>query len=118
MDKSGFLDTLFFVLTKKLNKAFVTFILVVLCLIASVTGDLTFVIFIPLSGLLFKYGKRNPMAGIITAFISLSLGYGVHLGLSGTESALVNMTEIAAGTITRNYHIDTHFMLLLRKQRQ
>lgn len=108
MDKSGFLDTLFFVLTKKLNKAFVTFILVVLCLIASVTGDLTFVIFIPLSGLLFKYGKRNPMAGIITAFISLSLGYGVHLGLSGTESALVNITEIAAGTITRNYHIDTH----------
>ena len=31
----------------------------------------------------------------------------------GTESALVSMTEVAAGTITRNYHIDTHCYLFI-----
>ena len=108
MDRSGFLDTLFFILTKKLNKTFVTFILVLLCLIFSITGDLTFVIFIPLSALLFKYGKRNPMAGIVTSFASLSLGYGINIGMSSIDSTLTNMTEIAASTITKNYSINTH----------
>ena len=108
MDRSGFLDTLFFVFTKKLKKSVVTFFLVLFCLLVSITGDLMFVVCIPLSALLFKYGKRNPMAGIITAFVSIGLGYGINIGLSGIDSALVNMTEIAAGTISKNYHIDTH----------
>lgn len=108
MDRSGFLDTLFFVFTKKLNKTFVTFMLVVLCLLSSITGDLTFVVWIPLSALLFKYGKRNPMAGIVTSFASICVGYGISVGLSSIDSALVNMTEISASTITKNYLMDTH----------
>ena len=80
MDRSGFLDTLFFVFTKRLKKAVVTFFLVLVCILVSITGDLMFVVLIPLSALLFKYGKRNPMAGIITAFVSIGLGYGINIG--------------------------------------
>ena len=59
MDKTGFLDTLFYVLTRKLRKNVVTFILVVLCIASSILGDISYVIFIPLAAMLFKYGKRN-----------------------------------------------------------
>ena len=55
MDKSGFLDTLFFVLTKNVRKTTVTFIFVLICILSSITGDLCFIILIPLAALLFKY---------------------------------------------------------------
>ena len=111
MDRSGFLDTTFFVFTKKLNKTFVTFLLVVVCLLSSITGDLTFVIWIPLSALLFKYGKRNPMAGIVTAFASICIGYGINIGMSSIDSTLTSMTELSASSITKNYAINTHCYL-------
>ena len=38
MDKTGFLDTLFYVLTRKLRKNVVTFILVLICILSSIAG--------------------------------------------------------------------------------
>jgi len=59
MDRSGFLDTIFFVLTKNVAKTTVTFVFALICILVSITGDLGFIVLIPLSALLFKYGKRN-----------------------------------------------------------
>ena len=53
-----------------------------MCVLASLTGDLCFVVIIPLAALLFKYGKRNPTVGIISSFAALSLGYGMNFMLS------------------------------------
>ncbi len=105
MDKSGFLDTMFFLLTKKVSKTTVTFVFSLICILISLTGDLMFVVLIPLSALLFKYGKRNPMVGIITSFASVSLGYGMNLVFSSVESSLVSYTEGAASIITADYGI-------------
>ena len=57
MDKSGFLDSFFYVLTKRASKKTVTFTLSLICILASIGGDLSFIILIPLAALLFKYGK-------------------------------------------------------------
>ncbi|MDE6284305.1 MAG: AbgT family transporter, partial [Bacilli bacterium] len=56
MEKSGFLKTLVILLTKKAKKNTVRFLLVFLCVISSIIGDLSYIIFIPLSALLFQYG--------------------------------------------------------------
>ena len=65
MDKSGFLDSFFYVLTKKVSKRVVTFSLSLVCILASIGGDLSYIVLIPLAAVLFKYGKRHPKAGII-----------------------------------------------------
>lgn len=37
---------------------------------------------LPLGALLFKYGRRNPLGGIIATFASLSFGAGINVFLS------------------------------------
>ena len=71
MDKSGYLESLFYLLTHKLRKNVVTFILAFIGIILSIVGDISFVVLIPIAALLFKYGKRNPQAGIIIFSVTL-----------------------------------------------
>ena len=107
MDKSGLLDTLFFVFTKKTKKTTVTFVLSLICIVASLTGDLCFVALIPLSALLFKYGKRNPQIGIISSFAALAIGYGMNMTFNSVESQMVGATELAASMVSGTYTINT-----------
>ena len=107
MDKTGFLDTLFYVLTRKLRKNVVTFILVFICILSSIGGDIAYIIFIPISALLFKYGKRNPQAGIITAFAAISCGIGINVFINSVDSSLLTYTQDASSLLKENYIIKT-----------
>ena len=107
MDKTGFLDTLFYVLTRKLRKNVVTFILVLICILSSIGGDLFYIILIPISALLFKYGKRNPQAGIITAFAAISCGIGINFVINSIDSSLLNYTASAANLLKEGFTIKT-----------
>lgn len=103
MDKSGFLQTAITLTTKKLKKKTVTFIFVLLCILSSIFGELSYLIFIPLGALLFYYGKRNPAIGIITSFAALSCGSGLNILLTSSDSSLLNLTNIAALSVNSNY---------------
>lgn len=107
MDKSGFLDTVFFLLTKRVRKTTVTFVFALICIISSLVGDLSFIVLIPLSALLFKYGKRNPEVGIITCFAAVALGYGINIFINSVDSSLINYTEISARIISSGYTISS-----------
>ena len=99
MDKTGFLDTLFYVLTRKLRKNVVTFIIVLTCILSSIGGDLFYIVLIPISALIFKYGKRNPQAGIITAFAAISCGIGINFVINSIDSSLLTYTTSAANLL-------------------
>ena len=43
MDKTGFLDSFFYILTRKTNKKIVTFVLSFICILSSISGDLGFI---------------------------------------------------------------------------
>ena len=103
MDKSGFLETFFYALTHKVRKNVVTFVLVLLGILLSVIGDISFLVLIPLSALLFKYGKRHPQAGIITAFASIACGTALNIFLNATDSMLITYTETAAHVLDKTY---------------
>ena len=105
MDKSGFLQTTITLTTKKLKKKTVTFTFVLLCIISSVIGDLSYLVFIPLGALLFYYGKRNPAIGVICAFASLSCGSALNVIFTSTDSALLGYTTLAAQTVNSSYAI-------------
>lgn len=106
MDKSGFLQTAITLTTKKLKKKTVTFAFVLMCILSSIFGDLSYIVFIPLGALLFFYGKRNPILGIIVSFASLSCGSALNLFFTSTDSSLLNYTLLAAHTVNSNYSIN------------
>lgn len=105
MEKSGFLKTVITLMTKKAKKNTVTFVLVLICMLASIMGDLSYIIFIPLSALLFEYGKRNPLIGIITSFAALSCGTGLSVFLTSVDSSLITTTILNAQKIAPSYAI-------------
>lgn len=105
MEKTGFLKTVITIMTKRAKKTTVTFVLIFICLITSIIGDLSYLIFIPLSALLFLYGKRNPLLGIITSFGALTCGSGLSLILTSVDSSLNNITILNSKVLINNYSI-------------
>ena len=105
MEKSGFLKTVFTLLTKNAKKYTVTFTLVLISVLASIIGDLSFIILIPIGALLFIYGKRNPAIGIIATFAGLTCGQGLNILFTSTDSSLLSNTLTSAWTLDSNYTI-------------
>lgn len=115
MEKSGFLKTAFTLLTKKAKKNTVTFILVLFSVLFGIIGDLAYVILIPISAILFNYGKRNPAIGIIASFAGLTCGNGISFILTSVDSSLLSLTQISANMIDQSYIIKTtsFFIIML-----
>ena len=113
MVKSGFLKTVITMLTKKAKKTSVTYVWVLICILASIMGDLAYIIFIPLGALLFLYGKRNPFLGIVTTFASLTCGSALSIFLTSMDSSLLNYTLINAYIFDSNYTISSFGYILI-----
>lgn len=113
MDYSGFLKTLIGSMTKKVKKNVITFVLVFICLLASIMDNLPFLAFIPLAGLIFKYGKRNPNIGIVAAFASLTCGYGLSFFMTSVDSSLASLTTLSANVLDPNYSIKSFSMIFI-----
>ena len=107
MVKSGFLKTVITMLTKKMKKTTVTYVWVLICILASIMGDLAYIIFIPLGALLVLYGKRNPMLGIITSFASLTCGSALSVFLTSIDSSLLDYTLVNAYIFDSSYTISS-----------
>jgi len=105
MDKSGFLQAFFTLVTKKASKFRVTWILSLLTILASIIGDISYIIFIPIYALFFKYSKRNPKAGIIMAFAGLTCGTGINIFLSSIDASMLEYTRLAANSLDATYNI-------------
>ncbi|MFR5856555.1 MAG: AbgT family transporter [Bacilli bacterium] len=113
MVKSGFLKTVITMLTKKAKKTSVTYVWILICNIASIIGDLAYIIFIPLGALLFLYGKRNPFLGIVTTFASLTCGSALSIFLTSIDSSLLDYTLINAYIFDSNYVISSFGYILI-----
>lgn len=113
LEKTGFTKTFFTILTKNMQKNTVTFTLIFICLLFSLVGNIGYAIMLPLGALLFKYGHRNPLGGIIATFASLSFGTGINIFLSATDSSLLTLTLEAAKVVDLNYAIGIFFSLFI-----
>ena len=113
LEKSGFMRTALTLITRHTSKNFLTFSIVLISIIFSLVGDIGFVIMLPMAALLFKYGKRNPLGGIIASFASMSFGYGVNIFLSSTNSSLLTLTVNAAKLLDSSYEVGVFFLLFI-----
>lgn len=107
MEKSGFIKTTFTILTKYCKKYTITFWLVFVSIIMSITGDLGYVIMIPLAALMFSYGRRNPLLGVVSTYAALTCGSGINLFLTAVDSEMLSYTLVNANNIDLNYILGT-----------
>lgn len=113
MDKSGFLEAFFSLVTQKTSKFVVTLVLSFITVIASIIGDISFIMLIPICALFFKYGKRNPKAGIIMAFAGLTCGTGINIFLSSIDASLLGYTNLAALSLDATYTISNFAFIFI-----
>ena len=107
MEKSGFLKTTFTILTKFCKKYTITFWLVLLSMIFSIMGDIGYVVMIPLSALLFTYGRRNPILGIVAVYAALTCGTGLSVFFTSIDSEMLKFTLASARNIDASYTLST-----------
>lgn len=107
MEKSGFIKTTFTILTKYCKKYTITFWLVLISILLSIAGDLGYVVMIPISALLFSYGRRNPILGIVSVYAALTCGSGISILLTSVDSDMMNYTLANANNIDPSYALGT-----------
>lgn len=115
MDKSGFLQSFFALVTRNAAKFRTTVIISFLLILSSIIGDIAFVALIPITALFFKYSKRNPKAGVILAFACLTCGTGINIFMNSIDSSLTEYTRLSALSLDASYNISyfAHFYVMI-----
>lgn len=94
-EKSGLIYALVSPL-RKVKMSILIYFTFFLGVIASFIGDYSYVLLIPLIGVVYKDLKKNPMIGIITVFLGLTIGYGTGLVFNYNDYTLGQLTQNAA----------------------
>lgn len=113
MEKSGFIKTTFTILTKYCKKYTITFWLVFLSILFNVMGDISYAIMIPLAALMFSYGRRNPILGVVAVYAGLTCGRGISIIFNSVDSEMLKYTLANATNIDLNYNLGTNMFLFI-----
>lgn len=105
MQATGLLDVFIKRVLTKIDNRKLTFIIIFLATLSSLINDIGYVILIPVAAITFHRNKRNPLAGIITAFCGVAFGYGVTLFVGSMDANLTPTTELASKLIDSSYHV-------------
>lgn len=65
-------------------------------LLSNAVGDGGYILLLPIAATLFQWVGLNPIAGIITAYVSVSCGYSANIVLSTLDPLLAHTTQEAA----------------------
>lgn len=101
-EKSGLLYA-FFSPIKKIKFGVVTFFTVILGVLSTIIGDYSYLFLIPYIGVMYKYLDKNPMLGVITVYLGITLGYGAGIIFNYNDYLLGTLTEAAALDVDKNY---------------
>lgn len=83
-------------LKDRMNRSFVLWLVIFFGIISNVVGDAGYIILIPVAAMLFQSVGMHPMAGIITAYVSVACGFSANLFLSTLDPLLARYTQEAA----------------------
>lgn len=102
-EKSGLFRDIFSRM-KKFKYGFVLFITLFIGILASLIGDYSFVVLLPIVGIMYQYIGKNPIVGLLVSYIGLTLGYGVGILANYNDYSLGILTQAAA-----NVDVDPNF---------
>ena len=66
---------------------------IVLGLLSNVIGDGGYIILLPIAAMLFQWVGLHPIAGIVTAYVSVACGYSANIVLSTMDPLLAHTTR-------------------------
>lgn len=81
---------------KKLTTPVLIFLTLLISSIATFLGEYSFALILPLIGIIYKYTGRNPMLGILTAFIGITCSYGTGIIYNYDTYFLGTITQLSA----------------------
>jgi len=95
---SGFLDACIRkgVKHRKYENRRVIALVIILGLLSNLIGDAGYIILLPIAATMFRSVRLNPVAGIVTAYVSVACGYSANLLLTVIDPMLSITTERAA----------------------
>ena len=106
--KSGFLNSLFKMISEKVPRKVLTFIVVLLGVLMSCVSEVGYVILIPLAAILFMNVGRHPSAGICAAFSGITFGYGANFIVNRLDSLLYQYTSKATAILDSAYNVNLY----------
>jgi aminobenzoyl-glutamate transport protein len=86
---------------KKIKLSAITLLVLFISIISSFLGMYSYFIVLPLIAVFYKHSERNPVLGILTAFIGMTIGHGASLAFDYNDYILGIITQ-TAGNIQRN----------------
>ncbi|MFI3306985.1 MAG: AbgT family transporter [Mycoplasmatota bacterium] len=81
---------------KNTQYKFITFITLIISIIFSFLGEYSFIFLIPFFAIIYKHIGRNPIIGVLTSFLGLTMGYGTSLIISSNDCYLGSLTQLSA----------------------
>jgi len=81
---------------RRIKLSIIIMITLLVGIIGNIFGPSAYALLLPLTGIFYKYIGRNPMLGIITSFLALTIGQGAGFILNNDEYALGQLTQTAA----------------------
>ncbi|MFA5603901.1 MAG: AbgT family transporter [Bacilli bacterium] len=113
IDFSGIIEPLVKPL-KKLTPFLLTFLVIIVSALFSFIGDYSYLFLMPLVALIYKAMGRNPILGILTVFLGLTLAYGAGFVSDNNDYLLGILTEQSAKIdVDKNYkyHLMSNFYI-------
>lgn len=112
-EKSGLFKAIFAPF-KKIKTSVITVLVLFLSIIATFLGEYSFALLLPLVGVFYKYIGKNPVLGIVTAFIGMTTGYASGLLANYDTVSLGALTQAAARVeVDKNYVFHTFSTLYI-----
>jgi len=87
-------------LRKHPSKQVVILLVIFLGILSNIVGDAGYIILIPIAAMLFQSVSLHPVAGIVTAYVSVACGFSANLFLSTLDPLLARFTQEAAASMT------------------
>ena len=94
-EKSGFLNALFAPF-KRVKLNILIFLTVLVGIISTIIGDYSYIFLLPLVGVAYKSMNKNPVLGIMTIFLGITIGYGTGIIFNYNEHVLSQLTMASA----------------------
>lgn len=98
---SGFLDACIRLgVGERKDKKRIIMGVIIVGIISNLVGDGGYILLLPIAAMLFQSVGLHPLAGIVTAYVSVSCGYSANIMLSTMDPLLAHTTQEAALTTT------------------
>ncbi len=99
---------------KKMKFSVLTFLVVLISVLSTIIGDYSYIILLPLVAVLYEHLEKNPVLGILTVFLGISLGYGTGIAYNYNNYSLGLLTQISASiSVDTAYKYNLHSNLYI-----